>query len=425
LAEESILSDDLLRQLISVGEVDILVGLPTHNNAKTVGHAAQMVRAGLIQYFPRQRTAILNADIGSRDGTSDVVKAASISDDRGTSALRSLRTLHCISAHVTGSPHKGAAFQTIVAAADLLRARVCAVVNPESTSMTPEWIDRLVRPVYRDQFDLVTPIYRRHAFDGILITNLLYPVSRALFGKRLREPNPSDFAFSSRLCSDLMNQESWRQELGQSGAEFCFTAAGMAGNYRLVQSFLGAKERMDGQSTDLVLAMRQILSALFWSLNEYYPSWNHTSESQAVPTDGAEYDVTFEYVRVNRKRLYEMFRSGVADLEPVLASILTAPTLEELKRCASTPEPTVAYSDELWTKTIYEFAASYHRTVINRDHIIQALVPLYRGRVHTFLEKMRGASALQMEEGLEELCRTFEQLKPSLLAIWAKQEGGS
>ena len=33
LAEESILSDELVRQLISVGEVDILVGLPTYNDA--------------------------------------------------------------------------------------------------------------------------------------------------------------------------------------------------------------------------------------------------------------------------------------------------------------------------------------------------------------------------------------------------------
>ena len=425
MGEESILSDDLLRQLISVGEVDILVGLPTHNHAKTVGHAAQMVRAGLLKYFPRERTAILNADIGSKDGTSDVVKAASMSDGRESSALQSLRTLHCISAQLAGGANKGAAFQTIVAAADLLRARACVVVNPESTSMTPDWMDRLVRPVYREQFDLVTPVYRRHAFDGILITNLLYPVSRALFGKGVREPNPSEFAFSSRFGSDLMNQEAWRQELGQSGAEFCFTAAAMAGGYRLRQSFLGAKERADGQSTDLVLAMRQILSALFWSLNEYYAAWNNVSESQPVETDGADYDVTFEAVRVNRKRLYEMFRSGVADLQPVLASILTGPTLEELKRCTSTPEATVPYSDELWTKTVYEFAASYHRAVINRDHIIQALVPLYRGRVHTFLEQSRGASAEKLRQDVEALCRTFEQLKPNLLAIWAKQQGGS
>ena len=33
LVEETFLDDDFLRQLMSVGEVDLLVGIPSHNNA--------------------------------------------------------------------------------------------------------------------------------------------------------------------------------------------------------------------------------------------------------------------------------------------------------------------------------------------------------------------------------------------------------
>jgi hypothetical protein len=36
VADESFLSDDLLRQLVAVGHVDVLVGIPTLNNATTV-----------------------------------------------------------------------------------------------------------------------------------------------------------------------------------------------------------------------------------------------------------------------------------------------------------------------------------------------------------------------------------------------------
>jgi hypothetical protein len=425
LADESILSDDLLRQLISVGEVDVLVGLPTHNHAKTAGHIAQMIRTGLLKYFPRQRAAILNADAGSRDGTPELVQAASISDARDSAGLLSLRTLHCISARYSGNPGKGTALQTIVASAELLRARACAVITPESSSITPDWIDRLLRPVYREGADFVTPIYRRHAFEGILITNLLYPMVRALYGKRVREPHPADFGFSGLFGSHLLGQEMWSQDAGQAGVEICFTAAAIAGGYRLQQTFLGPKGHVEQQSADLVLAMRQTLGALFWSLDQYFAAWSASQEIQAVPTLGAEYEVTTESMRVNRKRLYEMFCSGVADLEPVLTSILTSPTLEELKRCAAAKEDTFRYGDELWVKTIYQFAASYHRTVISRDHIIQALVPLYRGRVHTFLMRNRGASAQQVEQHIEALCLEFERLKPYLLELWAKQEGGS
>jgi glycosyltransferase involved in cell wall biosynthesis len=96
LPDGSILSDEFIRELINVGEVDILVGVPTQNDARTVGQVVQGVRAGLLKYFPRARSVIINADGGSRDGTRDLVRAASINDTFGSN-LPALRTLHSIS----------------------------------------------------------------------------------------------------------------------------------------------------------------------------------------------------------------------------------------------------------------------------------------------------------------------------------------
>src|SRR6201997_4483330 len=97
LAEESFLTDNFLRQLINVGEVDILVGLPTHNNAKTVGSIVHTIQRGILSGFPRERAVIINADGGSRDGTPDLVTGVSIDDMRPASNLNALRTLHAIS----------------------------------------------------------------------------------------------------------------------------------------------------------------------------------------------------------------------------------------------------------------------------------------------------------------------------------------
>jgi glucosylglycerate synthase len=70
---------------------------------------------------------------------------------------------------------------------------------------------------------------------------------------------------------------------------------------------------------------------------------------------------------------------------------------------------------------VYEFAASHHKEVINRDHIIQALAPLYRGRAYTFLVENRDASSEQVEQNVEGLCHTFERLKPYLLEQWNRK----
>ncbi|MBV8478414.1 MAG: hypothetical protein JOZ36_17285 [Acidobacteria bacterium] len=67
---------------------------------------------------------------------------------------------------------------------------------------------------------------------------------------------------------------------------------------------------------------------------------------------------------------------------------------------------------------MYEFAAAYHRSVINRDHIIQALVPLYRGRTLTFISENESTSAEQIESSIECQCAEFERLKPYLLDTW-------
>ncbi len=72
----------------------------------------------------------------------------------------------------------------------------------------------------------------------------------------------------------------------------------------------------------------------------------------------------------------------------------------------------------MWVKTVYEFAASYHKTVISRDHIIQAMAPLYRGRIFTFLTENRNASGEMVEANVEKLCVEFERWKPYLLELW-------
>lgn len=422
MAEESYLTDDFLRQLINVGEVDILVGLPTHNNAKTIGSIVRTIQSGILRGFPRERAVIINVDGGSRDGTPDLVTGISIDDVRPASNLYALRTLHSISTRYAASPASGVAFRTILAAAELLRAKACVVMSPESANIEPEWLSKLLHPIYRDGFDLVTPTYRRHKFEGLLITNLLYPMTRALYGLRIREAYSLEFGFSGRLGSQFLGQNVWNHPTGESGVELRFTLAAIAGRYRICQSFLGEKDHVERRAAALVPALRETVGALFSALEPDFRVWSEVAGSQAAPTTGTDREVLLEPLRVNRKRLREMFSTGVAELESVFQSILSPPTLAELQRIAGLGEEAFDYSAELWVRTVYEFAASYQKSVISRDHIIQALAPLFRGRVFTFLMENRNASADDVENNIEGLCLEFERLKPYLLQMWKSRE---
>jgi glucosylglycerate synthase len=419
LAGEMLLTDDFLRQLINVGEVDILVGLPTHNNAKTIEPVVRAIQAGILKCFPRERAAIINADGGSQDGTPELVMKASIDDVWNASKVYTLRTLHSISTQYGRSPEPGTALRTILAAADLLRAKACVMVSPHATIIEPEWLQRLARPVYSDNFDLVAPIYWRQRFEGVLMRGLLYPMTRTIYGYRIREPYASEFAISGRLATDFLSNEIWEDEWGRIGPELNLMVTAITANYRVCQAFLGTKAPPGRGASDLVGAMRRTVGALFASLDSHYPLWSTITGSQPVPTLGAPAEITPETARVNRRQLREMFVSGIAQLEPVFRSILSDSTLAELQKIASLEMGAFRYPAELWARTVFEFVASYHKSVINRDHILQALVPLYRGRTLSFLQENRDGSEEDLEKNVESLCVEFERLKPYLLEVWA------
>ena len=120
--------------------------------------------------------------------------------------------------------------------------------------------------------------------------------------------------------------------------------------------------------------------------------------------------------------MLQMFRVGVSELTSILQSILAATTLEEIQQMAQLSDREFRFPDELWVKTVYEFASSYHRAVINRDHLLQALVPLYRGRIGSFVLENYRADAEQIEKRLEALGLQYQSQKPHLIDSWTTKK---
>lgn len=419
LAEETFLDDNFLRQLMSVGEVDLLVGIPSHNNAKTIGPIVTTIEESFQQNFGRERVVIVNVDGGSKDGTSDVVINTPPPTSASLRGLSSLRTLHRITTRYANQPSRGAAFRAILAAADLLRAKACAVISPEITNFSASWVKNLLQPVYRENFDFVAPLYSRPKHDGLLARNLVYPMGRAVFGRKIRELNSSELGFSGRLAGHCLNLDVWREESLRTSPESWLAITAISSDFRCCQSFLGPKLHSPAASgPDIVTAVRQVVGTLFWCLESQQSFWMERNGSESVPTFGPEHELTSDSLRVNRKRIFDLFRSGAAELSGVLKSILTRQTQAELQAIATQDDRNFRYTDQLWVKTLCEFAASYHRATIDRDHLIQALVPLYRGRIYSFLQEHHDSSPEDIEAHSENLCLEFERQKPYLVERW-------
>jgi hypothetical protein len=116
--------------------------------------------------------------------------------------------------------------------------------------------------------------------------------------------------------------------------------------------------------------------------------------------------------------MVERFCSGMRDLAPLLHEILTPETLARLQAVAPSDGEPLQIPDSLWVATVYEFAASAHRGVMNREHLTQALVPLYLGRVASFFAEIASADETTHMKRLTALEQEYEDMRPYLVERW-------
>lgn len=408
-------------QLESIQEADILIGVPSYNNSRTIGHVVRAVIAGLAKYFPGARAVLFNSDGGSTDGTQDEVRKVQIEDFKTILTSHPVHPVQKIVTPYHGIPGKGSAFRTIFEAAQTLKARACAVVDSDLRSITPEWIELLIRPVYEEGFDYVAPLYARHKFDGTITNSIVYPLTRALYGKRIRQPIGGDFGFSGKLARHYLGKEVWETDVARFGIDIWMTTLAIAEGFKVCQSYLGAKiHDAKDPGSDLGPMFTQVVSSVYGLLGNYQPLWKEVKASQPVPTFGFHYEVGLEPVSVNIERMVGNFRLGVKDLMELWGKTLSRETVLWLESISRLSDEAFLFPRDLWVRIIYDFAITYHRGLIHRDHLLKSMIPLYLGKVASFVKEHMRSSASEVEEGIESLCNVFEEMKPYLIEGWER-----
>jgi glycosyltransferase involved in cell wall biosynthesis len=238
---DTILPADGLGRVREIGAADIVVGIPSYNNARTIGHVVRAAQAGLAKYFPGLRSVVLNSDGGSPDGTPEVVRSVGFGAGELLLLSHPVSPIHRLSMPYDGIPGKGSAFRCIFRAAELLGARACVVVDSDLRSITPDWIQLLVAPVLEHGFDYVAPYYLRHKYDGTITNAIVYPLTRSLYGTRVRQPIGGDFGMSGRLAAYYLTRDVWDTDVARYGIDIWMTTTAICEGFGVCQAFLGAK----------------------------------------------------------------------------------------------------------------------------------------------------------------------------------------
>lgn len=406
-------------QLERIDQADIIVGIPSFNNARTIGHVVRAVQAGLAKYFPDHKAVIVNSDGGSSDGTMDVVRNTSIGDFKAILLNHRVEPAAKIAFPYSGIPGKGSAFRTVFEIAGILGAKACAVVDSDLRSITPEWIELLVKPVLSDGYDYVSPLYHRHKFDGTITNSIVYPLTRALYGKRMRQPIGGDFGFSGKVAKFYLTKDVWQTDVARFGIDIWMTTTAIANGFKVTQSFLGAKiHDAKDPGTDLSNMLYQVVSSTFELMETYAGVWLPIRGSEPVPAFGFEYTVGLEQVNVNTERMLNIFREGLRNLGDIWLDILGAGDFKEIERLGALSESEFHFPIALWTRVVYDYALAFHRKSLPVGHLIKSMTPLYVGKTASFILEAKDMGQQDAEAEIEKLCMEFENNKDYLASNW-------
>src|SRR3954467_5804454 len=216
-----------------LGHADIMVGIPSFKNAATIGYVVRAAHAGLVQYFPEPKPVLVNSDAGSTDGTQRVVieteppdYVESILLTRPTNRLDRVTLTY---PEIDGTGGKGAALRTIFEIAAALEVQALVVVDSDLRSIVPEWIELLAGPILKGGYDYVAPLYSRHKHDGTITNTVTYPLTRALYGLRIRQPIGGDFGVSGDLVKTYLKADGWTDEVSKFGIDIWMTTSALTG----------------------------------------------------------------------------------------------------------------------------------------------------------------------------------------------------
>ena len=427
-------------QIEGLGKADIMVGIPSFKNARTIGYVVRAAQAGLVQYFPDLHPVVVNADAGSPDGTQRVVVETEPPEYIESILLvrprNRLQRISLTYPEVDGVGGKGAALRTIFQIARALEVEALVVVDSDLRSIVPEWIELLAGPILKGGFDYVAPLYSRYKYDGTITNTVTYPLTRALYGLRIRQPIGGDFGVSGDLIRHYLAQDDWTADTSKFGIDIWMTTSAIAGGFAVCQTRLGAKVHdPKDPGADLGPMFSQVVSTILRLTERHAERWLEVHGSHDIPAYGFERMIDPPPLQVDTRRLLDEFAKGrltvgeewAAALAPEqLSAVLVlaeaaAAAVEEATR-SDTPtraeDAHFSFPDETWARIIYDCCVAARDQTLVLERLVASLIPLYFGRVASLIIETQALTTDQADLSVERQARAFELAKPYLVDRW-------
>ncbi len=411
--EPDTIPGETLEQIEGIGSTDVVVGVLRSDPEGKDDGAARLVREAIGRLSGGARAVVIH-----NNGT-----AASASRTAGSLAEEErVRVLgwRLVSPERAGAPQQSLsdAYRAIFRAGGKLGARACGIIASDLRAVTPQWIFRLVEPALEKGYDLVTPRYSGHKFEGLLNKSIIAPLTRSLYGARIQNPMGPDFGLSARLFQQISRQES-RSPASQVFSPLpSITSTAVAAGMQVCEANVGVRLLPPTDPKDLSSLLAQVMGPIFLDMERNAAVWQRIRGSHAVPRFGDPEPPPAESGSADLRRMLESFQIGAQNLQDVWNLVLPPKTMLETVRLARLPADQFRMPDDLWVSIVYDFALAHRLRTISRDHLLRSMTPLYLGWVFSYALEMEAASPEAVESRLEWLSKAFEAGKSYLMSRW-------
>ncbi len=395
----------------NVTEAEMVVAIPSYREAKLIAYPTSQAALGLKRYFRDKKCVLINCDNNSDDGTKEAFFGAETED-----------VPQIYISTPPGVRGKGNNFRNLFRKVLELKAKAVVVVDADLKSITPQWIRHLGEPLFND-FGYVSPLYVRHKYDGTITNSIAYPMTRALYGRRVRQPIGGDFGFSGDLARIYLASPTWTEAVSQFGIDIWMTTLAMNNNIPICQAYMGRPKihKPKDPGADLGPMFAQVVGTIFDLMLHNTGYWMQVKWSKPTAIYGfglGEVEMP-PPVKVSEGKLAQNFRDGFDKYQDVWRKVLTPDNMNKVLEIGQLPDEHFDFPTQLWAKLLYDFASSYHKEVADKDEVLASLIPLYFGKTLSYVRKTARMSVQQAEEFIENECMVFEETKPYLLERWS------
>jgi hypothetical protein len=251
-------------------------------------------------------------------------------------------------------------------------------------------------------------------------------MTRALYGRRVRQPIGGDFGFSGKLAKAYAKGEGWSEAIATFGIDIWMTTLAISQKARICQSFMGRPKihRTKDPGSHLGPMFREVVGTVFAMMKHFDSFWTRVKYSRPTAIFGfglGETEMPPE-VSVDTENLMNKFQDGFKENSEVWKRAMLDDVYKKLLEIKDLKEKEFTFPTDLWARILFDMAIAYRNSIMDRDLMLDSLIPLYFGRTLSFVKRTKRMSIKQAEEAIEEDCITFEMTKPYLIKRWNIKE---